>query len=490
MAENEPTTTEEKVRTEEIPYETERNDNPDLESGTENVIQEGQVGELTITESVTYDEDGEEISREVISEEVTIEPINEIIDVGTQVTRIVEETKTEPISFETERQENSNLEQGTENVLQEGVNGERTITEEVTYVNDVETDRVVTSDEITTEPINEIIEFGTQVTRVVEETRTEVVNYETERQENPNLEQGTENVLQEGREGERTIVEEVTYVNDVETNRVVTSNEITTEPVDEVIEFGTQTTETVEETKTEVVNYEVERVANPTLNVGVENITQEGVNGERTIIEEVTLVNGEEADRRVVSNEITTEAVNKIIEYGTKVPNNNQNRRNKKMSIVWRDKVLSSYNGNIESVLIHDAEGEVSVPNGVFVTLDGLAGIGREVKKAVLAEDGTKDVLLVASPEVMYETGADIGEFENEAGEVARAFRLADGDVISLTVDLLAEGAEPAVGDTFVVGAGGKLVEGAEGVVKFVVREDAGNELHRETKAWRFDIVK
>ena len=229
--------------------------------------------------------------------------------------------------------------------------------------------------------------------------------------------------------------------------------------------------------------------------MGVENITQEGVNGERTIIEEVTLVNGEEADRRVVSDEITTEAVNKIIEYGTKVPNNNQNRRNKKMSIVWRDKVLSSYNGNIESVLIHNAGGteEVSVPNGVFVTLDGLAGIGREVKKAVLAEDATEDVLLVASPEVMYETGADIGEFINEAGEVARAFRLADGDVISLTADLLAEDAEPAVGDVFGVGTGGKLEEktDASGVaVKFVVREDAGNELHRKTKAWRFDIVK
>src|SRR5699024_7038396 len=159
MAENEPTTTKEEVRTEEIPYETERNDNPDLESGTENVIQEGQVGELTITESVTYDENGEEISREVVSEEVTIEPIKEII------------------GFETERQENSSLEQGTENVLQEGQEGERTIVEEVTYVNDVETDRVVISDEITIEPVNEIIEFGTQVTETIEETKTEVIEY-------------------------------------------------------------------------------------------------------------------------------------------------------------------------------------------------------------------------------------------------------------------------------------------------------------------------
>ena len=407
-----------------------------------------------------------------------------------------EEVRTEEIPYKTEKNDNPDLESGTENVIQEGQVGELTITESVTYdENGEEINREVISEEVTIEPINEIIDVGTKVTRVVEETRKEPVSFETERQENSSLEQGTENVLQEGREGERTIVEEVTYVNDVETSRVVISNEITIEPVNEVIEFGTQITETIKETKTEVINYEVERVANPTLNVGVENITQEGINGERTIIEEVTLVNGKETDRRVISDEITTEAVNKIIEYGTKVPNNNQNRRNKKMSIVWRDKVLSSYNGNIESVLIHDAGGteEVSVPNGVFVTLDGLAGIGREVKKAVLAEDATKDVLLVASPEVMYETGTDIGDFVNEAGKVARAFRLADGDVISLTEDLLAEGSAPEVGDVYGVGADGKLEEKTDDTglaVKFVVREDAGNELHRKAKAWRFDIVK
>lgn len=67
------------------------------------------------------------------------------------------------------------------------------------------------------------------------------------------------------------------------------------------------------------------------------------------------------------------------------------------MSIVWRDKVLSSYNGNIESVLIVndvEATGEelksVEVPNGVFVTLGGLAGQGREVKYAELAKGCNK----------------------------------------------------------------------------------------------------
>ena len=165
------------------------------------------------------------------------------------------------------------------------------------------------------------------------------------------------------------------------------------------------------------------------------------------------------------------------------------------MSIVWRDKVLSSYNGNIESVLIQDAEGaNIEAPNGVFVTLDGLAGEGREVKKALLAEDDTQDVLLVASPEVLYESGKELDDFVNEAGKVARAFRLADGDVITLTADVIT--GTPAVGETFIVGADGKLVksaseDGAEkAVLQFKVREDAGHELTRKQNAWRFDIVK
>ena len=170
------------------------------------------------------------------------------------------------------------------------------------------------------------------------------------------------------------------------------------------------------------------------------------------------------------------------------------------MSIVWRDKVLSSYNGNIESVLIVE-DASVAEPvavkaeNGVFVTLAGLADKGREVKYAELATDPAQDVLLVSTPEVFYETGKEIDDFVNEAGAVARAFRLADGDVITLTEDIV-DGA-PKVNDKYVVGEGGKLealVAGdgteAEPVVKFVVREDAGYELTRKQNAWRFDVVK
>lgn len=160
------------------------------------------------------------------------------------------------------------------------------------------------------------------------------------------------------------------------------------------------------------------------------------------------------------------------------------------MSIVQRDKVLSSYNGNIESVLVTDAG--ATYTNGLFVTLGGLAGQGREVKEATLATDASEDALLIDSPEVMYEAGKHLDDFVNEEDEVARAFRLADGDVITLTNDLV-EG-EPAVDEIFEIGAGGKLVksedEGATALIKFKVREDAGYELTRSQKATRFDIVR
>lgn len=165
------------------------------------------------------------------------------------------------------------------------------------------------------------------------------------------------------------------------------------------------------------------------------------------------------------------------------------------MSIVWRDKVLSSYNGNIESVMVYNsADEQVEVPNGTFVTLEGLEGTGREVKKAILTS-GAVDALLIASPEVIYDgRGDQLEAFVNEAGVVARAFRLADGDVITFTEDLIDEAI--AVGDTFVTGADGKLVKASAepdataSPLTFVVREDAGYELTRSQKAWRFDIVK
>ena len=76
---------EEKV-TEEIPFETTKKDDSSLKKGTEKVETEGTVGERTITYKVKK-VDGTEESREQISDEVTREPVNEVILVGTKLGR-------------------------------------------------------------------------------------------------------------------------------------------------------------------------------------------------------------------------------------------------------------------------------------------------------------------------------------------------------------------------------------------------------------------
>ena len=76
-------TYEEKKETEEIPFETERKDDSSLTKGEEKTETEGVNGERTVTIRVKL-VDGKEESRETVSEEITKEPVNEVILVGTK----------------------------------------------------------------------------------------------------------------------------------------------------------------------------------------------------------------------------------------------------------------------------------------------------------------------------------------------------------------------------------------------------------------------
>ena len=72
------------VETEEIPFERKEREDTTLEKGVTKLAQEGVVGEKSIRYRVVLDQDGNEISKEKIGEEVTKEPLNEIILIGTR----------------------------------------------------------------------------------------------------------------------------------------------------------------------------------------------------------------------------------------------------------------------------------------------------------------------------------------------------------------------------------------------------------------------
>ncbi len=71
-------------------------------------------------------------------------------------------TGTKVIAFKTVTQNDSSLDKGKVLAATTGVNGERTITYEITYTDGVETSRKVLSDTVTKEPVNAVTKVGTK----------------------------------------------------------------------------------------------------------------------------------------------------------------------------------------------------------------------------------------------------------------------------------------------------------------------------------------
>ena len=347
------------VATEAVAYDSIHQDDPDLLKGQTRVIRVGVAGERTILTEVTTVEGKE--NRNQVSNEVTTAPVTEIIAVGTRVEStsipsegapsLVEvkpelEITTESVAYDTLHQEDPDLLKGQTRIIQAGVAGERTILTEVTTVDGKEV-RQVKSNTVTLEPVSEIIAVGTKVEStstpsegtpsLVEvkpelEVTTEAVAYDTIHQEDPDLLKGQTRVIRAGVAGERTILTEVTKVDGKETRKVV-SNEVTTSPVSEIIAVGTKVDSTsipsegalslVEvkpelEITTESLAYDTIHQDDPDLLKGETRLIRAGVAGERTILTEVTTVDGKE-DRQVKSNTVTLEPVTEIIAVGTKV---------------------------------------------------------------------------------------------------------------------------------------------------------------------------
>jgi hypothetical protein len=74
---------------------------------------------------------------------------------------------------------------------------------------------------------------------------------------------------------------------------------------------------TTTETKTEAVAFQEETREDGTIAKGQTKVSQEGVNGERTIMYEITTLDGREISRKEIKNEITRIPVNKVTLVGT-----------------------------------------------------------------------------------------------------------------------------------------------------------------------------
>lgn len=78
------------------------------------------------------------------------------------VIEVKQEVRTEAVSFKSQDVDDSTLPQGETSIRTEGADGVRTITEDVTYTDGVETKRVKIADDVTTQPVAKVTAHGTK----------------------------------------------------------------------------------------------------------------------------------------------------------------------------------------------------------------------------------------------------------------------------------------------------------------------------------------
>ncbi len=377
-------------------------------------------------------------------------------------------TETESIPFETVEEEDSSLEKDEEKVKQKGVNGTKEVTYEVTYSDGEETKRDVIKEDITKEAVNEIILVGTKDSAPENEEAiienpdtTEEVEYKSDLDlsqyfQNPakfiekdgnkyiqmtgNMGQFIDTLTIDGKEavlGE--IKEDGTYVMQFEVLKPLSEKLDFNMLIDigsRVMEHDAKlwfegeeepepNVEVKSETKTEKVKFETVEKKDASLEAGKTKVKQEGVNGTKEVTYEVTYTDGKETERKVKSESITKEPVNKIILIGTK---------GLKDDLLTPDKV-----SKIDYTIKQEDGITDSVSNNFFTN-----------KGFILEKDGKKYVQLTITDGKMVKSLKNkyddaILVKENKDGSIVLQLRV-DNDLSNMLLDMhivVPEGAMP-----------------------------------------------
>ena len=409
------------TETQPIPFKTVKQDDATLDKGVEKEKTAGVEGVKTITYKAKFKENKEVANtRTKVKEEVTKQPVNKVVLVGTKpvVTEVEKEfTETQPIPFETTKEEDATLDKGVEKEKTAGVEGVKTITYKAKFKDgkEVENTRTKVKEEVTKQPVNKVVLVGTKpvVTEVEKEfTETEAVPFETVKEEDATLDKGVEKEKTAGEAGEKTITYKAKFKDgkEVENTRTKVKEEVTKQPVNKVVLVGTKEktivpggtgvtptptpdfkpvprekfsvipeegVQNLVEGKptlnitTEEIQFSVEKRYNNKLEKGVQREIASGEKGKRKVFSKVEIIDGKEITT-VVSTEIEKEAKNQILEIGTLVPKSNttRNEENSKVKDINKDGKTESIKGKLPSTGISQINTFIA---GVFAFI--IAGV-------------------------------------------------------------------------------------------------------------------
>ena len=344
----------------ELPYQTKYQYSDELAQGQSKVIQSGVRGQRTVV-TRHYRKVHEIVKSEMISDQVTLEPVSEIILVGTAPTNSI--PKETPVHEVPELAEyGTNPETAPVHEVPElaeyGTSSEMPPVQEIPelteYGTNPDTAPIHEAPELTeygttpeTSPVHEVpelSEYGTSPeTTPVRET-PELTEYGTTPETAPVHE--VPELSEYGTSPETSPVHEVPELTEYgitpDTALVHEVPELTeygttpeTAPVHEVpelAEYGTspetapihENSEleltTNDEVRIEKIDFSIEEQYTDEIPEGSRQITTPGVEGERTIKTRVYSSNGQEVDRQELSNEETLAPVTQIVKVGTAKP--------------------------------------------------------------------------------------------------------------------------------------------------------------------------
>lgn len=214
-----------------------------LAEGSREVEQKGQAGVRTI-ETKNYYADGVLIKSEQVSDVVTKEPVTEVVRVGTKTTDVIgSETivTTEELPFETTVTETEELYVGEEKFITEGKVGSKEVTTTYQTINGVRQPAPTVTEKVLEEPTTKEVLKGT---KPIEGTETETnqveIAFETEYVDDPTLLESKTKVVTAGVNGSKTVTTTYQTIKGVRQENSTVTEEITKQPVKQVIARGTK----------------------------------------------------------------------------------------------------------------------------------------------------------------------------------------------------------------------------------------------------------
>ncbi|HEM3484379.1 ZmpA/ZmpB/ZmpC family metallo-endopeptidase [Streptococcus suis] len=301
---------------------------------------------------VGYLKDSKAIEQTTSEEEKTAEfPASEEIRTETIV------NKTEAIPFEIQTVENPQLSAGTERVLQEGQDGERTVTIKQVHSKGQIISEEEISSTVTKTAVPKIVEVGTkqatddivtevpdtapshelptlQITEEVS-TYTESIPFETQEVADDTLLEGTRQIVQEGKAGQKTIETKKTYIDGILVKTETVSETINQTAAPQIIHVGTKPVTSVPDsapshevptislteetlTHTEAIAFDVQEIYDANLAEGSREVEQKGQAGVRTIETKNYYADGVLIKSEQVSDVVTKAPVTEVVRVGTK----------------------------------------------------------------------------------------------------------------------------------------------------------------------------